>query len=87
MCETNHHRITKKDRERAVPGWYMIYEVYTVRYKFENIYLDGNGIPYGYCKKNRRLGWLYPDGISHFGRDIDFIPAKLIENNGVVAEE
>jgi hypothetical protein len=84
---TNHQRLNKDDRDKAVKDWYMIYDVYGYRYKFENIYLDESGTPYGYCKKKRIWAWLYLNGISCFGKDIEFIPAVLIENNGIALKE
>ena len=65
----------------------MVYNIGGFKYRFDNIYLDDNGTPYGYCKKNRRWAWLYRNGISHYGRDVDYIPATLIENNGVILKE
>lgn len=82
MEERNHKRVTKSDREKAVKNWYMIYEINGRRYKFENIYLDETGVPYGYCKKNRIWAWLYLNAVSVYGKDIDMNPAVLIENSG-----
>ena len=87
MYEINHKRINKADREKAIKNWHMIYEINGRRYKYENIYLDETDTPYGYCKKTRRWAWLYVNGISHFGKDVEYIPAVLIENNGAAVEK
>lgn len=87
MSETNHHRIFKSDREKAVKDWYLVYEINGRKYKFENIYIDETGVPYGYCRKTRRWAWLYLNAVSHYGKNIDMIPAILLENSGRLLNE
>lgn len=74
-------RVTTEDRKKAKFKWTMTYNINGYKYKFNNIYMDEKvGVPYGYCSKNRTWVWLYEDGISLYGRDIDFKPGiKLSE--------
>lgn len=72
-------RLTKADKEKADKDWTMTYEVNGHIYVYENIYLDDSGLPYGYCKKNRRWAWLYPDAVSIYGVDVELIPAIKID--------
>ena len=66
-------RVTADDKKKVKFKWIMIYEINGYKYKFSNIYMDKKvGVPYGYCSKNRTWVWLYEDGISLYGRDIDF---------------
>ena len=61
-------------------NWKMKYDIYGYRYTFEKIYLDEQGIPYGYCSKKKIWAWLYIDAISRYGADIELIPAKRLES-------
>lgn len=70
------NREQKKPRKKK-KTWIMKYEINGYRYTFEDIYLD-NGVPYGYCRKLGIWAWLYRDSISHFGPDVDVVPAKRL---------
>lgn len=71
-------RLTKEDKEKADKDWTMTYLINGRKYVYENIYLDENGIPYGYCKKLRIWSWLYPNAVSRYGADVDMVQAVKI---------
>lgn len=73
--------VKKRKGNAKEKDWTMVYKINGRNYKFTDVYVGEDGIAYGYCAKIKHWAWLYTNAISRYGKDIEMIPAKRIENN------